>query len=104
MRGILMAGGLGSRLWPATAAVSKQLLCVAGRPLCYFPLTTLMECGIKEVCVITTERASDQFFGLLGDGSNFGMDFTWITQCKPNGIAEAFRIAADFIGHEPVTL
>src|SRR5207302_1917663 len=90
--------------YPATLAVSKQLLPVAGKPLCYFPLCTLMEADIKEVCVITAPQASDQFFDLLGDGSRFGMDFTWITQREPKSIAEAFIIAADWIDHDPVAL
>jgi glucose-1-phosphate thymidylyltransferase len=104
MRGVILAGGLGSRLFPATIATSKQLLPVAGRPLCYFPLTTLMEAGIREVCVITTPQANDQFTGLLGDGSQWGMEFVFATQPQPNGLPEAFILGEKFIGREAVTL
>lgn len=104
MKGILLAGGTGSRLFPATIATSKQLLAVAGKPLVAYPLCTLMEAGIREVCIITTTQAHDQFVGLLGDGSRFGMKLIFRTQLKPNGLPEAFLIAKDWIGRDPVTL
>lgn len=104
MRGILLAGGVGSRLWPATAVISKQLLPVAGRPMCLYPLCTLMEAGIREVCVITMPADAQRFHGLLGTGKKWGMNIDYCEQDEPRGLAEAFIIAAVFIGEQPVAL
>ena len=104
MRGILLAGGTGSRLHPLTLGVSKQLLPVYDKPMVYYPLTTLMLAGIQEVLVITTARDVDQFQRLLGDGSQFGMHLGYATQRAPQGIAEAFTIGADFIGDDRAAL
>jgi glucose-1-phosphate thymidylyltransferase len=104
MRGILLAGGTGSRLWPLTRAVSKQLLPVFDKPMIYYPLSTLMMAGITEVLVITTPEDQDQFRRLLGDGSQWGMQLSYVVQERPEGIAQAFVLGADFIGDEPVAL
>ncbi|NUS11783.1 MAG: glucose-1-phosphate thymidylyltransferase RfbA [Streptomyces sp.] len=104
MRGILLAGGTGSRLWPITKAVSKQLMPVFDKPMVYYPLSTLIMAGIRDILVITTPSDRDQFERLLGDGSQFGLDITFAAQEKPNGIAEAFVIGADFIGDDSVAL
>jgi glucose-1-phosphate thymidylyltransferase len=104
MRGILLAGGTGSRLFPATIATSKQLLPVAGRPLVLFPLCTLMEAGIREVCVITMPRETERFRGLLGTGNKWGIIIEYFEQDEPRGIAEAFLIAQSFIEKEPMAL
>jgi glucose-1-phosphate thymidylyltransferase len=104
MRGILLAGGTGSRLWPLTRAVSKQLLPVFDKPMIYYPLSTLMMAGITEVLVITTPEDQNQFQRLLGDGSQWGMQLSYVAQERPEGIAQAFVLGADFIGDEPVAL
>ncbi|MFF0432168.1 glucose-1-phosphate thymidylyltransferase RfbA [Streptomyces sp. NPDC004327] len=104
MRGILLAGGTGSRLWPITRAVSKQLMPVFDKPMIYYPLSTLVMAGIREILVITGPEERPQFERLLGDGSDFGLDITFATQEHPNGIAEAFVIGEEFIGDEPVAL
>jgi len=104
MKGILLAGGTGSRLYPMTKTVSKQLLPVYDKPMVYYPLSTLLSLGISEVLIVTTPKDKDSFQALLGDGSSLGCSFSYAVQPKPNGLAEAFLIGADFIGTESVAL
>jgi glucose-1-phosphate thymidylyltransferase len=104
MRGVVLAGGTGSRLWPITRAVSKQLMPVYDKPMVYYPLSTLMLAGMREVLVITTPGDQEQFVGLLGDGAHLGMRIEYATQPRPEGIAQAFLIAADFIDGDSVAL
>jgi glucose-1-phosphate thymidylyltransferase len=100
MRGIILAGGTGSRLHPITQGISKQLVPVYDKPMVYYPLTTLMLAGIRDVLVITTPHEADGFSRLLGDGSQFGISLTFAVQPSPDGLAQAFVIGADHIGGE----
>lgn len=104
MRGIILAGGTGSRLRPLTTAVSKQLMPVYDKPMVYYPLSTLMLAGIREILVITTAHDRPQFERLLGDGSRFGIELSYVTQEAPEGLAQAFVLGEDHIGDEPVAL
>ena len=104
MKGIILAGGAGQRLFPLTQVVSKQLLTVYDKPMIYYPLSLLMLGGIKETLIITAPDQLDHFKKILGDGSRLGMKIEYITQAKPNGLPEAFNLGADFIGDDSVTL
>ena len=103
-KGIVLAGGAGSRMHPITNAISKQLIPVYDKPLVYYPISTLMLAGIKDILVITTEKDEILFKNLLGNGSEWGIKIQYKTQSKPNGIAEAFIIGEEFIGSDPVAL
>ena len=104
MKGIVLAGGTGSRLWPITQAVSKQLLPVYDKPMIHYPLSTLMLAGIRDIAIITTPHDQEQFVRLLGDGSALGCSFSYLVQEAPNGLAEAFLLGRDFVGDDRVAL
>ncbi|MHC6592475.1 glucose-1-phosphate thymidylyltransferase RfbA [Arthrobacter sp. C152] len=104
MRGIILAGGTGSRLHPITLGISKQLVPVYDKPMIYYPLSTLILAGIRDILIITTPQDADQFQRLLGDGSQFGVNLSYVQQPSPDGLAQAFILGADHIGDDTVAL